>query len=132
MLNYFRSHCTIKHCSLLLGILLILSCNSEVQTINICVGEKYRETSKPYFDDIDKALILASEMRSKQETNPITVHVSEGSYYLDTTILITPLLNNITLLGEGADKVIFKGSKKLNSSGKTIQTLLWSLRWTII
>ena len=92
---------------------LVLSCKSEVPPITIYVVEKYRETSKHYFDTIDEAIRMATELRTKQQTHPIIIHVSEGNYYLDDTILITPLLNNLQIIGEGADKVSLKGSKPL-------------------
>jgi hypothetical protein len=58
----------------------------------------------------------AFEKALASKTDPkvdVSIHLLEGDYYLTTPLLITDALNNISLIGDGVDKVSIKGSKVL-------------------
>ncbi|MCM4162292.1 MULTISPECIES: PDZ domain-containing protein [unclassified Arenibacter] len=125
MLTYLISNYRIKWPSIILLIVLFINCKSNENTIDLYVGKGHEDVAGPIFDNIDEALEEAKDIRSKDKMNPITIHVSQGEYYLDSTLLLTPLLNNLQIIGQGADKVTFKGSKKLELDWKRHSDHIW-------
>ncbi len=94
-------------------LLMTLGCKSQVNTIQLYVGAQNSNTEGLTFGSINEALQKATEIRSNDTANPITINVAQGDYYLDASMQITPVLNHLRIIGEGQHKVTLKGSKKL-------------------
>lgn len=64
---------------------------------------------------LDKAIVY----KKKNTGATITIHVSGGEYRLDKPIQLNTALNNLKIIGAGAEEVTIKGSKALNLTWKT-------------
>ncbi len=106
-------------------ILLFLGCGPKEDRIQIYVGNAYMDSAGLTFNSLDEALLKAKKIRSKEKDRPIDINISPGEYYLDSTLHIGPMLNHIRIVGEGQDKVTFKGSKKLNLNWKKYTDDIW-------
>ena len=124
MLKYIITNCFIKYLSGLL-FFLVIGCSTKESTINLYVGEADGVPTELVFKGINEALIMANEIRSKKEIIPIIIHVSQGEYYLDSTLIITPKLNNLSIIGSGPDKVTIKGSKRLQPHWEKYDANIW-------
>ena len=73
---------------------------------------------------IEKAFeILETQRKSTDET--ITIRLLEGDYHLPSPLLITNRLSNISIVGEGVEKVSIKGSKILSTKWKVFNKNIW-------
>ncbi|RAJ07998.1 PDZ domain-containing protein [Arenibacter echinorum] len=106
-------------------IFLLISCGSKEKVINLYVGEGNGESTEVVFKGINEAIIKANEIRSKDKVNPIIINISQGEYYLDSTLLITPKLGNLSIIGEGSDLVTIKGSKRLQPDWEKYNDHIW-------
>ena len=73
--------------------------------------------NKP-LDKIHLAIEKVKTIKQKNKEAKVEVYVMEGEYTLSTPIILTPALKNLKIIGEGSDKVVVKGSKKLNLKWK--------------
>ncbi|MCK0191714.1 PDZ domain-containing protein [Arenibacter sp. F20364] len=128
MKQYSKSNYWKKWSPKLLLIFLLISCGSKENTINLYVGEGNGESTEVVFKGINEALIMVNEIRSKDKINPIVINISEGKYYLDSTLIITPKLSNLRIIGEGSDLVTIKGSKQLQPDWKKYNDHIWVSR----
>ncbi|UMB59194.1 right-handed parallel beta-helix repeat-containing protein [Lutibacter sp. A80] len=108
-----------KKVGVLLIFLFVIVCYScKNETIDIYVSPKGNNmnngTKNNPFKTIEKALNNAQLIKRSEHQN-IRVHLLEGDYHLTETLLITPELNNISIIGEGVDKVTIKGSKIIDT-----------------
>jgi hypothetical protein len=88
------------------------------ETINIYVsplGNNSNDGAKETpFKTIEKALESAKSIK-KKENDKINIHLLEGDYHLSSTLEITSQLNNLSIIGDGLDKVSIKGSKVIET-----------------
>lgn len=73
---------------------------------------------------IEKAFDKAKTI-NKTTTKPITINLQKGDYRLSKPLLITPQLNDLSIVGEGVDKVSIKGSKILKTNWKNYKKNIW-------
>jgi hypothetical protein len=66
------------------------------------------------FKTLKKALEKASAIQRNENEN-INIHLLEGTYHIASTLEMTPQLNNLSIIGAGADKVSIKGSKVIET-----------------
>ncbi|UMB52600.1 pectinesterase family protein [Lutibacter sp. A64] len=108
-----------KKVGVLLIFLFVIVCYScQNEKIDIYVSLKGNNmnngTKNNPFKTIEKALNNAQLIKRSEHQN-IRVHLLEGDYHLTETLLIIPELNNISIIGEGVDKVTIKGSKIIDT-----------------
>ncbi len=77
------------------------------------------------FESLRSAIERSKEIRSINKGSQIIIHVLAGEYYLDSPIKISPQLSKLKIIGQGSDKVIMKGSKKLNLNWKIFKDSIW-------
>lgn len=77
------------------------------------------------FGTIELAIKKAKEIRQNNKLTPINIHISVGEYYLDSPIRLSSELSHIKLIGEGSDKVIVKGSKRMKLNWTKHKNLIW-------
>lgn len=77
------------------------------KNIELIVGENAD------YNSIEAAITKAKELKAENESAKIVITVLPGTYYLQSTVKITPDLNGLQLIGENANKVSIKGSKAL-------------------
>ncbi|MFT5887013.1 MAG: hypothetical protein ACI9IP_003486 [Arcticibacterium sp.] len=73
---------------------------------------------------IEKALEKVAKIREKSNEH-INVYLLEGDYHLSRTLVISPELSNISLIGSGAGKVKIKGSKLLKTTWEEFDEHIW-------
>jgi hypothetical protein len=73
---------------------------------------------------IEEAFERAIKMRGVSN-DAITIHLLEGDYHLSEPLVITTELNNLSIVGEGSDKVSVKGSKVLRTNWKAFNENIW-------
>ena len=73
---------------------------------------------------IEKAFEKATAIR-KNTNETITILLLEGDYHLSAPLVITSELNNISIVGEGIDKVSIKGSKVIHTNWKAFNKNIW-------
>lgn len=76
---------------------------------------------------LEKAIDLASHMRQKNDKH-ISIFLSAGDYYLSAPILINSELNNLSINGDGVDKVSIKGSAKLQGNWSKYKENIWQMK----
>ena len=95
---------------------VFIGCNPSIQHIYVspsgsCQNAGLQDSPLLTVQDaIDKATNYKNDNVSVQ----IVIHVLEGEYRLDKPIQITPILNDIKIIGSGVEKVVIKGSQKLS------------------
>ncbi|KGL58886.1 PDZ domain-containing protein [Polaribacter sp. Hel1_85] len=101
-----------------LSLLVIICFGCQNQEIDIYVsplGNNSNNGAKETpFKTIEKALESAKSIK-KKENDKINIHLLEGDYHLTSTLEITPQLNNLSIIGDGLDKVSIKGSKVIET-----------------
>ena len=65
------------------------------------------------YGSIQDALDEISKEKHSNEKLKATIKVAAGEYRLSSPILITPALSGVKIIGEGADRVVVKGSNEL-------------------
>lgn len=97
---------------LLLSIITFYSCTKQEFNIYVSpLGNNSNDGSQVSpFKSIKKALEKVKSLEKKESDNVI-IHLQEGEYHLSSTLEIDSELNNISIIGEGADKVMVKGSE---------------------
>jgi len=107
-------------------LILLTNCQSNKDVFVSPIGNNNNSGTKEMpVQTIEKAFEKALKIReSSNET--ITIHLMEGDYHLSKTLVITPDLNNISIIGEGEDKVKIKGSKVLNTNWKELNKNIWA------
>ncbi|QXP66374.1 PDZ domain-containing protein [Polaribacter sp. AHE13PA] len=66
------------------------------------------------FKTIEKAL-ESVKLIKKKENDKINIRLLEGEYHLNSTLEIKPYLNNLSIIGDGLNKVSIKGSKVIET-----------------
>ena len=108
-----------KYCSfatLLVTLSILVGCLPE--SIELYVGPDGSSNGKgtlesPY-GSIQDALDEVRKLKSSNEKLKSTIKVATGEYRLLSPIKITSEWSGVKIIGEGADKVVIKGSKELN------------------
>lgn len=111
---------------ILLLLITVFSCKTKETIIYVSLAGSNDNagTKELPIKTIEKALQNAKEIR-KNSNEHIRINVMEGDYYLSSTLVLTPELNNISIVGEGLDKVRIKGSKIINSNWKPYSENIW-------
>lgn len=102
-----------------LVIFAIISCSTKYQVVFVSPKGDNENTGMKNMPvkTIEKAFEKATKIReSTNET--IIIHLLEGDYHLSKTLVIPTELSNLSIIGEGADKVSVKGSTVLNTNWK--------------
>jgi len=73
---------------------------------------------------VEAAFEKAAAIRESSTKN-ITIHLLEGDYHLSHPLVISPDLNNLSLIGEGVDKVTVKGSKVIEANWEAFNENIW-------
>lgn len=76
-------------------------------------NDSNKGTKTTPFKTIEKALIYTQNLNKNKNINILLL---EGEYHLTSALKITPKLNNISIIGEGTDKVTVRGSKIIESN----------------
>tara|TARA_R110001592_G_scaffold358019_1_gene662025 strand:- start:212 stop:997 length:786 start_codon:yes stop_codon:yes gene_type:complete len=101
---------------LFLLVIFCFGCQNEPIDIYVSpIGNNSNNGRKeaPY-KTIQKALENA-QLIKRDENDYINIHLLAGEYHLPSTLEITAQLNNISIIGAGADKVSIKGSKVIDT-----------------
>ncbi|MFT7033268.1 MAG: hypothetical protein ACJA2S_001774 [Cyclobacteriaceae bacterium] len=99
----------------LLSILLLIGCKPESIELHVSAegsSDGIGTIESPY-GNIQDALGAVEELKSSNEKLKVTIKVATGEYRLSSPIRITPELSGVKIIGEGADKVVVKGSNEL-------------------
>ncbi|WP_199270236.1 hypothetical protein [Algibacter sp. L3A6] len=101
---------------LFLLIINVQSCKNKAIDIYVSpLGSSTNDgTKEKPFKGLKNALENARLINRGKE-DVITIHLLEGDYHLSSPLVITSQLNNIAIVGEGADKVTIKGSKIIDT-----------------
>jgi len=81
-------------------------------------------TRKMPVQTIEKAFERIATQRTSTN-KAITIRLLEGDYHLSSPLLIDAGLYNISIVGEGADKVRIKGSTKLTTNWQHFEGKIW-------
>lgn len=81
-------------------------------------------TKEKPFKTLKRALENAQSIK-RDGDDLVTINLLEGDYHLSSTLVITPELNNIVIVGEGVDKVTIKGSKIIDTEWKSFNENIW-------
>ena len=104
----------------LLIAIVVMSC--QPQTIEIYVATngsvKYKGTKESPYGTIQDALSAFENIKKSNKNAKAVIHILEGEYRLSQPIEISEAVNGVTIKGEDSDKVIIKGSEKLDLSWK--------------
>ncbi|WP_299668786.1 right-handed parallel beta-helix repeat-containing protein [uncultured Polaribacter sp.] len=111
---------------LLISIVIFHSCQNKAIDIYVSPSgdNTYNGTKEKPFKTLKKALEKAKSIH-RNESDLITVHLLEGDYHLSSTLVITPELNNMAIVGEGVDKVTTKGSKIIDTEWESFNEDIW-------
>lgn len=100
---------------LFLMVAICFGCQNE--TIDIYVSplgsNSNKGTKTAPFKTIKKAFENAQSLERDENIN---IYILEGDYHLSSTLQINSQLNNISIIGAGADKVSVKGSKIIKTN----------------
>ncbi len=100
----------------LLFTILVTSC--QPRTIEIYVGTngsaKNEGTKESPYGTIQNALSAFADIKKTNKRAKAVIHISEGEYRLSQAIEISEIVNGVTIKGAGSNKVIIKGSEKLD------------------
>ncbi|WP_339884926.1 alpha/beta hydrolase fold domain-containing protein [Polaribacter vadi] len=92
------------------------------QTIELFVSKKgslKNKGTKEYpFLKLKAAIKEATALKLKDENTKVNINLLPGDYHLEKSIVISPLLNGLTIKGTNASEVTIKGSVVLNTSWK--------------
>lgn len=92
------------------------------ETAMLYVSEKGLLTNKGTkthpFLTLEQAIEKALVLKEKNENTKITIHILPGEYHLEKAVVISPLLNDLTIKGTKASEVNIKGSVVLNTTWK--------------
>ncbi|WP_139955768.1 PDZ domain-containing protein [Flavicella sediminum] len=96
--------------------------STEKKTVSLYVSaissSKSIGTDEHPFSTIVAAVKKATALKLKNENTKVTIQLLPGDYHLEKPILISPLLNGLTLKGTNAAEVRIKGSVVLNPNWK--------------
>ncbi|MGK0138519.1 MAG: hypothetical protein ACI9DJ_001975 [Algoriphagus sp.] len=111
---------------LIINLFIILSCNAKAISIFVSpVGnDKNLGTKEMPFKTTERAFERAVELR-EISNEAINIYLLEGDYHLSKTLVISAKLSNISITGEGHDKVTVKGSKLLKTSWEKFDEHIW-------
>lgn len=111
---------------LFLSIVVFSGCQNEAIAIYVSPSgnNTYNGLKEKPFKTLKKALEKAKSIQ-RDENERITVHLLQGDYHLSSTLVITPELNNINIVGEGVDKVTIKGSKIIDTKWESFNENIW-------
>ena len=95
---------------------VLMGCNNQSIQIYVSPNGNLTNTGNQDspFSTIQAAINKANGYKEDKKNRGITIHISKGEYRLNAPIKITGALNNVTINGEGSDKVTVKGSTLLN------------------
>ncbi|KGL62294.1 alpha/beta hydrolase fold domain-containing protein [Polaribacter sp. Hel1_85] len=92
------------------------------KTIELFVSKKgavkNEGTKESPFLKLESAVKKATAIKSKRENAKVIINVLPGDYHLEKPIIISPLLNGLTIKGTNSSDVTIKGSKILNTNWK--------------
>jgi len=101
----------------LIVVIVFVSCTSNKATIEIFVAQdevaSQDGTKENPFNNLEDAVKKANELKSKEPNSNITINVLPGEYNLQSPIVLSPLLNGLTIKGSKASEVSIKGSVPL-------------------
>lgn len=97
---------------LLICAVMFLNCSNRV--VDIFVSEKDVMSDELSYLSLKEAIDKAYQIKQENSNADIVIHVKPGNYHLSKPLVISPLLNGITIRGEGSDVVRVKGSAYLN------------------
>ena len=90
------------------------------KTIELFVSKKgsvkNEGTKESPFLKIETAIKEATAIRLKRENTNVIINILPGDYHLEKPIIISPLLNGLTIKGTSASDVTIKGSEVLNTN----------------
>jgi hypothetical protein len=108
---------------ILLTALTFTSCSIEIFVSP--TGNNSNAASKEMpVQTIAKALEMVEAKRHKSG-QAITIHLLAGDYHLSEALHITDKMNNVSIVGVGADQVIIKGSQKLIGKWTPYNKNIW-------
>jgi hypothetical protein len=81
-------------------------------------------TKEKPVESFEKALKLVKELKQKSD-HPLVIHVLEGDYHLSSPILITPELNDLSIIGDGVAHVRLKGSRIIELNWNKYNNNIW-------
>lgn len=84
-------------------------------------------THKEPLLSLEKAIDFAKDIREKDD-HPISIFLLSGDYHLSYPIIINPELNNLSIIGEGVEKVSIKGSKILDGNWSKFDENIWQIK----
>ncbi len=77
------------------------------------------------FNTIEAALSKVEQMRNENLSTPITIKISEGTHRLKSTLRIKPGYGALSLVGDGLNKTVIKGSKVLQLKWEKYNKHIW-------
>ena len=108
--------------SFLLLLLLVLSCQTQSNTVQLYVAKDGVPTNngskEQPFGSISKAIEKARELKQVNAASQVVINILPGDYHLSQAIHISPLLNGLTIQGTDAKEVRIKDSKPLQANWK--------------
>lgn len=104
--------------------LLTIGCKTEKAAKYIYIGGASINQEDIQVSSIEDAFDKATEIR-KEDNSPIVIQLDSKSYNLEKTLLITPALSNLTLLGAKDGKTTIKGSQNMKLSWKPYNKNIW-------
>ncbi|MCB0685566.1 MAG: right-handed parallel beta-helix repeat-containing protein, partial [Saprospiraceae bacterium] len=98
--------------NLTLFIFILIGCHQDQMEIFISPdgNDANGGTREKPLKTMNKALEKSRQVQGRISK---TIHLLEGNYYLNAPVTITPEDNNLSIIGEGSDKVVIKGSRLL-------------------
>ena len=125
MMNYLVKYYKVN--LLVLCMFILASCTSNKQQI-IYVSPKgdnnNKGTKELAVNSIERAFELIYEIRKNNDKH-VVINLMEGDYHLSAPLIITAKLSNISIVGQGADKVQIKGSKVLKTKWEVYDENIW-------
>lgn len=112
---------------LILATLTFISCSTKNPDIFVSpLGNNDNVGTKEMpVQTIEKAFEKAIKIK-KSSNETMAIHLMEGNYHLSAPLLITSKLNNISIIGEGSDRVSIKGSKVLTTNWEVFNENIWA------
>jgi hypothetical protein len=105
--------------ALIFALLFFIGCAEHEYTIFVSPnGSDTLEGTEDFpLQTIDRALEMAMDFR-RDNQGEIKINLKEGEYHLSSTLVIPHELSDLSIIGEGSDKVSIKGSTVLQTNWK--------------
>ncbi|MBD0830610.1 PDZ domain-containing protein [Aestuariibaculum sediminum] len=106
--------------------ILFIGCKSSNNDIYVSVAgsDSNSGTKDSPVQTITQALKIAKSIKTKSN-NSITIMVKSGDYHLTEPLVITPELNDLSIVGEFKGQVKIKGSKVIATHWKRFDENIW-------